>query len=212
MTGALTTDSLRNTIISLAPAVSEAVPKLNELDMVLGDGDMGATLQLVFKAFSSECDTLPPDIGAAFQRLALSIARTSGSSFSGVVMAALLDASRATAGKTSLLYSELGTIVSGGVQAMVKTGGGAIGDKSILDALNAVAQAITGVQDCAAIASRANKAAQASLADFRNKPCRLGRARLAGERSIGHDDPGMSAVAILTEALITQFNMSGGDC
>lgn len=183
------------------PAVSRSVPALDELDTVLGDGDMGGTLQLIFKAFATDAGALPEDLGAAFRKLALAISRTSGSSFSGVVMAALLDASRQTYGKTSLPWQDLGALLDSAVQAMIERGGGTLGDKSVLDGLHAVAQAIKGEPDCGIVALRAHEAACTSLQAFRGEPCRLGRARLAGARSIGHDDPGMSALAVLTAEL-----------
>jgi hypothetical protein len=41
----------------------------------------------------------------------------------------------------------------------------------------------------------------AALADFRDRPCAMGRARMFAEKSIGLDDPGMLAMAELTRAV-----------
>ena len=37
--------------------------------------------------------------------------------------------------------------------------------------------------------------------EFRDKPNRIGRARIFGERTIGMDDPGMVAFKIMVDAL-----------
>ena len=39
-------------------------------------------------------------------------------------------------------------------------------------------------------------------ADFRDRPYRVGRARMFGDRSIGHDDPGMFASVKVVEAVV----------
>ena len=44
-------------------------------------------------------------------------------------------------------------------------------------------------------------AARVTLAAFRDKPCRIGRARMYAHKSVGIDDPGMLAFVKLTEAI-----------
>jgi hypothetical protein len=47
----------------------------------------------------------------------------------------------------------------------------------------------------------ARAAAGAALADFRDRPCRIGRARMFGDKSSGLDDPGMLAFVRLLDVI-----------
>jgi phosphoenolpyruvate---glycerone phosphotransferase subunit DhaL len=40
-----------------------------------------------------------------------------------------------------------------------------------------------------------------TLNEFREKPAKVGRARIFGERTIGMDDPGMVALRVMVNAL-----------
>lgn len=68
-------------------------------------------------------------------------------------MTGLLDASRRTCGITSLPWPKVGELMKGAVDAMIARGGGALGDKSVLDSLSAIAQAIDVAADGAIAAT-----------------------------------------------------------
>ena len=84
---------------------------------------------------------------------------------------------------------------------MLSRGRGELGAKSVLDSLDAIARATAGLAEPAAILAAADRAASAALAEFRDKPNRLGRARMFGDKSRGVDDPGMLAVRRLLDGL-----------
>ncbi len=77
--------------------------------------------------------------------------------------------------------------------AMMARGKGALGDKSVLDALDAVARAIDGIDDPAKMREAAAGATATAMDAFRGRPNKLGRARMFAEKSVGMDDPGMLA-------------------
>jgi hypothetical protein len=84
---------------------------------------------------------------------------------------------------------------------MMERGKGALGDKSVLDIVDAVAKATEGMDDPAALRAAAEASADATLDDFRSRPARLGRARMFGDKTIGMDDPGMRAFQRLVAGL-----------
>jgi dihydroxyacetone kinase-like protein len=84
---------------------------------------------------------------------------------------------------------------------MKERGKGEYGDKSVLDSIDAVVRAIDGKDDPAAMLAAAKAAAEAAVAAFRDRPNRLGRARMFAERSVGMDDPGMRAFQRLVAGL-----------
>ena len=79
----------------------------------------------------------------------------------------------------------------------MRRGGAALGDKTILDSVHAVAEALREASDEATARRLAAEAARRTMDVFRNKPNRIGRARMFAERSIGQDDPGMLALNLL---------------
>ena len=84
---------------------------------------------------------------------------------------------------------------------MMARGRGSLGDKSLLDVVDAVAAAAEGLETPEELLAAADKATDEALAAFRDQPNKLGRARMFGDKSVGLDDPGMLAFRRLLDAL-----------
>jgi dihydroxyacetone kinase-like protein len=84
---------------------------------------------------------------------------------------------------------------------MSDRGKGQLGDKTVLDALEAARLAVAALDDPAAMASEAARAIAGAIVQFRELPFRQGRARIFGAKGIGRDDPGMVALARIVESL-----------
>lgn len=76
-----------------------------------------------------------------------------------------------------------------------------IGDKTVVDMIDAVAIALAQATTREEASEAALKAASETLDTFRDRPNKLGRARMFGERTIGLDDPGMLAFSRLLIAV-----------
>jgi len=76
-----------------------------------------------------------------------------------------------------------------------------LGEKTALDALEAVRAATEGIDAPDALVAAAGQAVGKCLDRFRNQPARQGRARIFGEKSVGKDDPGMVAFQRIIEGL-----------
>lgn len=199
MRAELTAADLRRAIGGICAKLNAATDELNEMDAVLGDADLGSTLSTIAKSVQSEIETLPDDLGEALMRVVKAISRTSGSSFSGVMMAGVMKAASSLRGRDSIVPSELPGLLRASIATMSERGGAKLGDKSVLDALAALADGLEGKAD--GLAAAADKAVAGGLDKFRDQPSKIGRARLAGERSIGRDDPGMFAFKRMVEGL-----------
>jgi phosphoenolpyruvate---glycerone phosphotransferase subunit DhaL len=84
--------------------------------------------------------------------------------------------------------------------AIAERSGAVAGDKSVLDSVLAIAAALKAERGRNMLSSAVDAAARV-IDDFRGQPCRLGRARMYGERSVGRDDPGMLAALLLLRAV-----------
>lgn len=192
---------LRDAILRACDRLEACSAELNELDAKLGDGDMGTTLATLARALRPELATPPDDVGECLARVVSVIGRTSGSSLSAVLMTGLHRAARETRGLTAVPWPRLASLIELALDAMSERGGAKLGDKSVLDGLAAIAEALAGESDHAAFADAADRAVSTALAAFRDKPSKIGRARLGADHGVGHDDPGMAALKRVTEAI-----------
>lgn len=189
---ALTRAALADGVQRIAAHMETVAETLNALDGQLGDGDLGVTMQRGGRELAKVLPNLPDDVGMALLACAQAITRVSGSSYGTLLATGLMSAAKATRGRTDVPWVELSGLLRGALEAMMARGKSALGDKTVLDALDAAARAVDGVASSAMVAS-ASAAVDATMARMRGQQARIGRARIFGERSVGLDDPGMLA-------------------
>jgi phosphoenolpyruvate---glycerone phosphotransferase subunit DhaL len=207
MTGTrITAYDLRQMLIRAADEISAEEPKLNALDSAVGDGDHGITMRLGFEAIrqavsqmsdSATIDQILAQAGQVF------LGATGGAI--GVVLGKMfMTAGRALGGATELGTPELAALL-GAMETSVANGGKVKpGDKTILDAVHAAAEAVRPLAERAAGLDAALAAAATASADAAAQTagmlCRVGRASRLGERVLGHPDPGAVSFSILLRA------------
>ncbi|MDX3926220.1 MAG: DAK2 domain-containing protein [Shinella sp.] len=196
------------TVSSIAAAVARANAAmepleqvLNDADAKLGDGDTGGMLARVIGKMAKVDLASVADPGAALSQLAKAATLATGSSLGTLFATGLLAAGREAKGRETIGVGDLSGLVATARDAMIARGGAALGDKTVLDSLDAVAEALKEAETPEQAASAAAKAASDALDAFRSRPNRIGRARMFGDQTIGIDDPGMLAIKELTAAL-----------
>jgi phosphoenolpyruvate---glycerone phosphotransferase subunit DhaL len=189
----LTTPVLAEGLKRIAAHMDTVADELNALDGQLGDGDLGVTMTRGGRALLDILPTLPADVGMALMACAQAMTKVSGSSYGTLLATGLLAAAKATRGRTEVPWSETASLLRAALEAMMTRGKASLGDKTVLDALDAAATAAEGKADPEAILRDATAAVEATLDRMRNVQAKIGRARIFGERSVGLDDPGMRA-------------------
>jgi dihydroxyacetone kinase-like protein len=175
--------------------------ELNELDGRLGDGDLGATLEKCATNVDAALATAPDAIDGIFKACAQACAKASGSSFGTLLAQAFLVAAKRTASRTMIDRSDLAPLLDEVVAALSTRGGAKLGDKTMLDSLNAIARAFEISPVSSDDRSIAIEAARAALEEFRQRPNKIGRARMFEAKSTGLDDPGMVAILRMTQCI-----------
>jgi dihydroxyacetone kinase-like protein len=193
----LTVAKLVEAVTSIDAGISAIRDELNAADRRLGDGDTGMTVAQVVAAWSRVTASLPSDVGTALLNLGSETSRASGSSLSAVLAMFLSTAGRSVLGKQALSRSDIVMALSTAIKAVCERSGAAAGDKCVIDSLLAIERHLHSADDSANLLTEAVKASQVCLLEFRDRESKLGRARMYGARSIGHDDPGMLAVVRL---------------
>ncbi|HEX3403675.1 MAG TPA: DAK2 domain-containing protein [Acetobacteraceae bacterium] len=192
-TPALTTPALADGLGRIARHMDTVADELNALDGQLGDGDLGVTMIRGGVALREILPTLPADVGMALMACAQAITKVSGSSYGTLLATGLLAAAKATRGCTEVPWSETSALLRAALTAMMTRGKASLGDKTVLDALDAAATAAEGKAEPVEVLRDASAAVAATLERMRGMQAKIGRARIFGERSVGLDDPGMRA-------------------
>jgi dihydroxyacetone kinase-like protein len=195
----------RTTLVSGLRAIADhmeiVADELNAADGKLGDGDLGITMVRGSREVKTILDDLPPEIGEALMKIAQAFTRISGSSFGTLIATGLMSAAKTTRGRQDVPWSEISGLLAGAMDMMRTRGKASLGDKTILDALDAAAKATAGLDEPTEILGAAQKSIIATMDQFREQQAKIGRARIFADKSVGLDDPGMLAFRRMLEAL-----------
>ena len=198
---ALTSTHLRQAVSRVLAVLPALETELNEADSRLGDGDTGAMLARVVRALDQAAPADGEDVGVALSAYAKATMGATGSSLGTLIATALMTISRQTRGREEVPWSELASLLAQARDAMSARGGASLGDKTVLDALDSVARAVVGLDQPEGIQAAAQTATRATLEEFRDRPNKMGRARMFADASKGLDDPGMLAMVRIVEAI-----------
>ncbi|MEM8588126.1 MAG: dihydroxyacetone kinase subunit L [Pseudomonadota bacterium] len=198
---ALDTPTLRHGLALIAAKMEASADELNTVDGALGDGDLGVTMTRGMREIMKVADDLPDDVGMALFGCAQAFTRISGSSFGTLLATGLMSAAKACRGRTEVPWSEMSGLLAGAVQAMSARGKAELGQKTVLDPLDAAAKAAADRLDGPAVLAAIDRAVYETMDMFRDRQAQVGRARIFGEKSVGLDDPGMVALRRMVDAL-----------
>lgn len=120
--------------------------ELNAADAKLGDGDTGGMLRRLADGIAKVDLSHTEDVGIAFTELAKAASASTGSSLGTLVMTAFMTLAKATRGQTEIASDRLPELISGICSAMLSRGGAALGDKTVIDGLDAVAKALRAAE------------------------------------------------------------------
>lgn len=180
---------------------------LTQLDAAIGDGDHGTNMRRGFdavgKALAGPGDAAPP--GQLLILAGKTLVATVGGASGPLWGSAFRRAGRALQEVEEFDGYALAAALDAAVDGVVELGAAALGDKTMVDALQPASAALRDaldngaslVQAARAAADAAQRGAEATVP----MQARKGRASYLGERSIGHQDPGATSAAIILAAL-----------
>ena len=189
-----------------ADHIAEQKDFLTQLDAAIGDADHGANMhrgfQAVLKKFPEMQDK---DLGTIFKTVAMTLISTVGGASGALYGTFFLQASTVATGKTEVSPLEFVGILEKGLAGIVLRGKAAIGDKTMVDALQpaikALKQSLENGSTFPEAAAKALEAAQNGAESTIPLAAKKGRASYLGERSANHQDPGATSTALLFQAL-----------
>jgi len=201
MAGTLTTPILKAAVGRVLAKMEASMTELNTLDGQLGDGDLGVTLVNGFRSVQEAAGDLPEDVGMALMKCAQALTKVGGSSYATLIATGLMAVAKEARGQTEVAWSSVAQLLEAAGTKMGERGKSAIGDKTVLDAVDAAREGAAGTDDPAAMLDAVNAAITTRLDALRDQPCKQGRARIFAEKSVGMDDPGMVGFKRIVEGL-----------
>ncbi|TPI20682.1 dihydroxyacetone kinase subunit DhaL [Mesorhizobium sp. B4-1-1] len=187
---------LARLIAAAADTIAAHADELTALDQAIGDGDHGLNMKRGFEAVRAEAagfaaKPLPEALKAIGTKLVMTVGGASGPLFGTLFMALGKDVPAAP--DRDALTSALGKAI----EAVAARGKSQAGQKTMLDVLQPVHEALAQGKTARDISDIADEAADATVP---MKALR-GRASFLGDRSIGHMDPGARSTALLVRAI-----------
>lgn len=185
---------LRAALSAATSTIAAHAEELTALDSAIGDGDHGANMKRGFDALAAEATSfadkpLPDALKAIGTKLVMTVGGASGPLYGTLFL---------TLGKElAVTPDDYAGVFRRAVDAVAARGKSAIGQKTLLDVLYPVADALAANKSKAEIVAIANDAVAAT----KDRKAIRGRASFLGDRSIGHIDPGARSSALLIDAI-----------
>jgi dihydroxyacetone kinase-like protein len=179
-----------------------------ELDAVVGDGDFGYSLARGFEIVLADWNSLDrSNSGVFLQKVALVISKRVGGTSGPIWGTAFLRAATVAKGKVNLSGADAVAMLRAAAEGIKMRGKSDLGDKTLLDALIPMTDAIEEALGTASPPS-AKELAKIAAATARTAAdattlmqALRGRASYTGERSIGSPDAGAVAIAVMAERI-----------
>jgi dihydroxyacetone kinase-like protein len=194
----LAPDLQRRLIEAISATILAHADELTALDQAIGDGDHGLNMKRGFEAVRADLDTIAAKptaeaLKAVGTTLVMKVGGASGPLYGTLFMGL------GKAWPADLSSASLTQAVAAAIDAVKARGKSDAGQKTLLDVLVPVLDALKRGGDDLPSRLRARAAAAADA----TVPMRAvrGRASFLGERSIGHMDPGARSSALMISAI-----------
>jgi phosphoenolpyruvate---glycerone phosphotransferase subunit DhaL len=198
-------DDLARWIRVCAERLHAEAGRLTELDAAIGDADHGSNLDRGFTAAVAKIDAEAyAGPGPLLKAVGMTLVSTVGGASGPLYGTFFLRCGTALGDGTTVDATALGTALRAGVAGVQGRGKAEAGDKTMFDALSpavdALEAALADGDPLAEALRTASAAADAGRDATTPMLARKGRASYLGERSVGHQDPGATSVALLVAA------------
>jgi dihydroxyacetone kinase-like protein len=198
---ALTPEQLKHLIETVANTVIAEADRLTALDQAIGDGDHGLNMKRGFEAVLADINglsrkSLPDAIKSIGTHLVMKVGGASGPLYGTLFL---------TLGKelpAEPTLADVAKAFASALEAVKARGKSDLGQKTMLDVLGPVRDALASATPDPHLGDRIKKlATEAAEATVAMKAIR-GRASFLGDRSVGHMDPGACSSALMISAVV----------
>jgi len=180
---------------------------LTSVDSALGDGDHGVSMTVGFRCVRDRVPALADkDIGTILKSAGMALVSSMGGAAGPLYGTLFVHAGTALGPKLECSLADLVAAAEAACKGLAERGRCQVGDKTILDVVQPVAEALkislANGRDLMAALEIALEASKEGLEATRGMVCRQGRFSHFGDRAIGHLDPGAASATLLLESLV----------
>lgn len=178
-------EKVKEKIVNVSDLIIENEAYLTELDREIGDADHGYNMKKGFLKVKDAMNEDFTDLKSLFNKIAMTLISTVGGASGPLYGTFFMKFAQSIDGDE--MNKEIFTkAFSDGVDGVIMRGKAKVGDKTMIDVLSPVSDALKKDLSFAEIISIAEENMERTKDIKANK----GRAAYLGERSIGHIDPG----------------------
>ncbi|PMC82466.1 dihydroxyacetone kinase subunit DhaL [Anaerococcus hydrogenalis] len=195
-------DKVKEKIVAIADLISENEAYLTDLDREIGDADHGYNMKKGFTKVKEAMNEDFPNLKALFNKIAMTLISTVGGA-SGPLYGTFFMKFAQSLGESEDIDKELFTkAFSDGVDGVIMRGKAKVGDKTMVDVLSPVADALKEDKKFSEIIDIAKE----NMERTKDIKAIKGRAAYLGDRSIGHIDPGACSSYLCIKSALGDLN------
>lgn len=202
----VSTEGVRQIILSVAHVIEENKQYLTDLDAAIGDNDHGTNMARGFSAATEKLNEGGgADVADVMKATAMSLISKVGGASGPLYGTLFLKGSGVMKGKHEMSLQDFADALKEGVDGVMARGKAVLGEKTMLDVLIPVQEqlakdATSGKDGLEALQSAAVLARECAE-KTKDIQATKGRASYLGERSIGHIDPGAMSSCLILETI-----------
>lgn len=189
-----------------------AQEKLRELDAAVGDGDLGVTVNLGFKAVRGNLSRLiNEDIGTILTKSGVAFGKAGASTFGVLMATAFMRAGGEVKDLKEIGIENITAMMKAAIEGIKERGKASAGECTMLDALIPVQEALENsarngksLNEAMAIAAEEAEKGAESTTEMK---ARHGRAGWLAEKSIGVPDAGATAIAMMLKFISKRLKL-----
>ena len=195
-------EKVKSKVIALSDIIIENEEYLTDLDRAIGDGDHGFNMAKGFNKVKDAMNDDYKDLKTLFNKIAMTLISNVGGASGPLYGTFFMKFAQALDGDIELNKNSFSKAFSDGVDGVLMRGKAQVGDKTMVDVLYPVAEALKNDLSFEEIP----KIAGEKMEKTKEIKARKGRAAYLGERSIGHIDPGAYSSYLCVKSTMGDLN------
>lgn len=195
-------NDVKTLILQAADEIIANKDYLTDLDRSIGDADHGVNMAKGFGFTKEALEVDFDDYKTLFNKVATTLLSKVGGASGPLYGSFFMKFAASVKDVEDLTRDELNKAFTAGVDGVKQRGKAEVGDKTMVDVLEPVAEALNAGKSFDEVI----KIAEESMEKTKDIKAKKGRASYVGERSIGHIDPGAASSYILVKETLGAIN------
>ena len=195
-------NDVKTLILQAADEIIANKDYLTDLDRSIGDADHGVNMAQGFTFTKEALESDFHDYKTLFNKVATTLLSKVGGASGPLYGSFFMKFAASLKDVDELTREKLNQAFTAGVDGVKQRGKAEVGDKTMVDVLEPVAEALNAGKSFDDVV----KIAEESMEKTKDIKAKKGRASYVGERSIGHIDPGAASSYILVKETLGAIN------